>query len=102
MVLLLRAESHARWDARELARRLYIPQLRAAELLRQLGEAGLVVGAGDGSGWHWRPEPAAAALVEQVAQCYAANLLDITKLIHSGRDRSARQFADAFRWRKEH
>ena len=48
-----------------------------------------------------QPSPELAALLDRVATHYAANLLAITDLIHSGLNRRATQFADAFRWRKD-
>lgn len=98
-MLLLRRESDAVWDAPVLARRLYLPQARAAELLQQLAEAGFVVAGQDG--WRWQPGTHAAARVDELARCYSTNLLEVTELIHSRQDRRARQFADAFRLRQE-
>lgn len=98
-MLLLRAQPDTAWDAPTLARRLYVAQGRAAELLQQLAEAGFVAPASQG--WQWQPAPEAAARVHALAAAYHANLLGVTELIHSREDRRARQFADAFRLRKE-
>lgn len=98
-MLLLRAEPGIAWDAPTLARRLYVPQNRAADVLQQLAEAGFV--ASEADGYRWRPEPEAAERVSQLAAVYAENLLGVTELIHSREDRRARQFADAFRWRRD-
>jgi hypothetical protein len=98
-MLLLRAEAQAGWDAPMLARRLYVTQARAAELLQQLAEAGFIGPALQG--WHWQPAPEAARRVDELAAAYSDNLLGVTELIHSREDRRARQFADAFRLRKE-
>jgi DNA-binding IclR family transcriptional regulator len=98
-MLLLRGEPGTAWDAPTLARRLYVAQNRAAELLQQLAEAGFVAPAPPG--WQWRPAPEVAARVDELATVYSENLLGVTELIHSRDDRRARQFADAFRLRKE-
>jgi DNA-binding IclR family transcriptional regulator len=98
-MLLLRGEAQAAWDASMLAKRLYVTQARSAALLQQLAEAGFVVA--DAQGWRWQPSPEAAQRVDQLAAAYSDNLLGVTELIHSREDRRARQFADAFRLRKE-
>jgi hypothetical protein len=98
-MLLLRDQKGAAWDAPTLARRLYVQQPRAQELLRQLADAGFV--ANEPDGWRWRPAPDAAARVDQLAIAYSDNLLGVTALIHSREDRRAHQFADAFRLRSE-
>lgn len=98
-MLLLRAEPGTAWDGPTLARRLYVPQARAVELLQQLAEAGFV--APCEPGWCWRPGAEAAQLVDELAALYSENLLGVTELIHSREDRRARQFAEAFRLRKD-
>lgn len=98
-MLLLRAEPATAWEAPTLARRLYIAQARAAELLQQLAETGLVEAASPG--WRWQPAAEAVARVDELAAAYHANLLGVTELIHSREDRRAHQFADAFRLRKD-
>lgn len=98
-MLLLRSEPGAAWDAPTLARRLYVPQGRAADLLRQLTEAGFVTAGAQG--WRWQPAPEATARLDELASAYSGNLLGVTQLIHSREDGRARQFADAFRLRSE-
>lgn len=98
-MLLLRGRPAADWEAADLARRLYIPQQKAEELLQQLVAAGFV--ASEGACWRWRPSPEGAALVEQLAHIYANELVEVTELIHTREERRARQFADAFRLRKK-
>lgn len=98
-MLLLRGEPQTAWDATMLARRLYVPQARAAELLQELAEAGFI--APNPPGWRWQPPPEAATLVDTLAALYSENLLGVTKLIHSREDRRAHQFANAFRLRKD-
>jgi hypothetical protein len=98
-VLLLRAEPRHRWDAGELARRLYVPERAASELLAELRARGIAVAVDDHV--QYGPEPALAGMLDRVAQAYAADLLTVTDLIHSRIDRRAQQFADAFRFRKD-
>lgn len=99
-VLLLRAEPQAGWDVSQLARRLYVPERTAAELLAQLRESRIAQGAGEAP-VRYAPPAELAELIDRLAQAYAANLVGVTDLIHSRIDRRAQQFADAFRFRKE-
>lgn len=102
-VLLLRAEPEADWDAPRLARRLYLAEPRAAELLGELATAGIAQPAPQAPG-NFRFDPATpelAAMLGQLARTYAANLVGVTDLIHSRVDKRAQQFADGFRWRKD-
>jgi hypothetical protein len=99
-VLLLRGEAARGWDAALLARRLYLPERAAGELLHWLVEAGIARGAGAGR-VQYAPREDLRALLDEVARAYAADLVAVTTLIHSRIDRRAQQFADAFRFRKD-
>jgi hypothetical protein len=102
--LLLRAEADTLWDAERLSQRLYVSKRHAAELLEQLAAAGFIVPAEKTRSWTWGPQAALAAVIEQLAVVYAQDLVGVTELIHArgeiGETR-ARQFADAFRFRKD-
>lgn len=100
-VLLLRGERSQAWDAALLARRLYVPERTAQELMAQLAEAGVTTPAAEGAGVRYAPSPELADLLDRVAASYAADLVAITDLIHSRIDKRAQRFADAFRFRKE-
>ena len=98
-LLLLRGQPRA-WSAPELARRLYVDEVRAHALVDDLAQAGLVAAGPDGV----RYAPADAALaetVDAVAAAYGRHVVAVTQLIHSTSDRKAQRFADAFRLRKE-
>lgn len=102
-MLLLRGEPATKWSSAQLARRLYLPEARALELLENLQAAGIAgehPGA-DGAIYQYQPPPELAQMLDQVAQRYATDLRTVTNLIHSRVDRRAYQFADAFRWRKD-
>ena len=99
-VLLMRAEPTVAWDVPRLARRLYIPEAEAAELLRLLAAAG--VASPEPEALRFQPAtPELAALLDAVAHEYTVNLVGVTDLIHSRVGKRAQQFADAFRWRKD-
>ncbi|HUR87906.1 MAG TPA: hypothetical protein VMZ74_02345 [Ramlibacter sp.] len=98
-MLLLRGEEATAWDSVHVARRLYISQQKADELLGQLAQAGFVR---TETGFaHWSPPEGLRSLVDQLARLYAGELVAVTELIHTRQERRALQFADAFRLRKE-
>lgn len=110
-LLLLRSEPSAIWTGERLAKRLYIANKQAEELLFQLNEAGIAAmtaaqsnpDAGERpDGFHYSPASAALTnLIDELAVLYSTELLEITHLIHSKLDRKAQQFADAFKLRKD-
>ncbi|MDQ3273383.1 MAG: hypothetical protein M3Q12_14645, partial [Pseudomonadota bacterium] len=91
------------WDARRLARRLYISEKKSEELLQGLRQARLVVPTeARKAPCCYRPEtPELAAMVDRLAAFYAAHLVDVTHLIHATHERKAEKFANAFIWRKK-
>jgi hypothetical protein len=100
-VLLLRSE-RTPWDAPRLARRLYVPERQAQDLLQGLAGAGIAAPAGDGRSWSYAPVSTDLdTLLDAVSAAYAAHLVAVTDLIHSRLDKRAQQFADAFRFRKD-
>jgi DNA-binding IclR family transcriptional regulator len=100
-VLLLRAEPATAWGVAELARRLYVPERTATELLEQLTSSGIAAFVGESRAARYAPSPELRDIVDQLAQAYSTDLVAITDLIHSRIDRRAQRFADAFRFRKE-
>ena len=102
-ILLLRSGPGAAWEPQAVAQRLYLTQPHAENLLRALVQAGIAQeSAQPHPHFSYQPAtPALAAMLDQLAQAYAANLLGVTDLIHSRVDKRAQQFADAFRWRKD-
>jgi hypothetical protein len=101
-VLLLRADRQRAWDAAQLARRLYVPERRGAELIALLRNNGIAASVTQGEGpIRYAPAAELAGVLDAVAGAYAADLVTVSSLIHSGKDRRAQQFADAFRFRKD-
>jgi len=102
-ILLLRDDALPAWDAPGLARRLYLSEKVAAELLRQLHENG-VAEADAQSPVLYRYAPSSETLrqmIGRLAETYAAHLVEVTHLIHSKTGKKAQHFADAFKWRKD-
>lgn len=99
-LLLLRRESGLAWAPAAVAERLYISQDAASVVLGRLHARGLV--AFDGAMYRYECTPSDfSAQVEAVAEVYARQLIPMTNLIHSKPSR-IREFAEAFRLRKDH
>lgn len=98
-LLLLRASPQTAWEASAVAARLYTSVDQAGMVLAQLCNERLLVC----ENGQYRYEGQAAehlAMVDRLAESYAKHLIPITNLIHS-KPRRIRQFADAFKFRKD-
>jgi hypothetical protein len=103
-LLLMRAAPAAVWRRDMLARRLYVREKTADGLLAELCVAGMAVRCADGGadGYRYAPrDPGLRERIDRLADLYATHLVEVTHLIHASLDRKARQFADAFKWRKD-
>lgn len=101
-LLLLRGAPKLSWDAVQVARRLYLNEKAAQGLLDQLYAAGVVTAGGDGgSTFCYAPQSEhMRSMIDGMAEVYSRNLIGVSNLIHSKTDTKARQFADAFVFRK--
>lgn len=89
------------WTVPEMAARLFVTEAKTQGFLQDLATAGLVVC--EGAPEHWRfasADPALAGLAVRTGRFYRERLVAMTGVIRSRPD-SARQLADAFRFRKE-
>jgi hypothetical protein len=103
-LLLLRADPAQQWNPDALARRLYVRDRTAQELLEDLCTAGMAAPCEGSSARCYQYRPASNELrarIDELADLYAKHLVEVTLLIHSSLDRKAQQFADAFKWRKD-
>jgi Mn-dependent DtxR family transcriptional regulator len=99
-ILLLRRESRHAWDSKQVARRLYMSEKAASELLLALHAAEVVV-ATEQQAPSFRYHPGSDQLrqmIDRLAEAYSNHLVAVTNLIHSKSDRKAQHLADAFRW----
>jgi hypothetical protein len=98
-LLLLHRERERRWNAGEVARRLYTSEADASGILAHLCESGLI--AAEGDAFQFAPMTAEmAASVDNLAITYARHLIPVTNIIHS-KPRRVREFANAFRLKKD-
>ena len=102
-LLLIRAEPETDWTSVEIARRLYLSEKNARGLIDELVVAGVATAISNEKN-HIRYQPITDELrerIDQLAQFYSTQLIEVTRLIHSKVGRDAHPFADAFKWRKE-
>jgi DNA-binding IclR family transcriptional regulator len=97
-ILLLRADAGRAWDPSAVAGRLYTPEAKAIELLQAMQQAGVCTRSEDGRFTYEPVTPELARMLDAMAMAYARDLVGVTDLIHSGMEKRAQQFADAFRW----
>jgi adenylate cyclase len=97
-LLLLRA-SRQPMTAASIAERLYIGETDAVEILARLYRTGLLT-CRDELYLHECRTEELQRLVDELAELYKQHLIPITNLIHA-KSRRIRQFADAFRLRKD-
>lgn len=99
-LLLLRANRDRTWSDEEAGARLYVSVTVAAYVLNELARRGLL--GLDDERYRYAPStPALDTVVADLASTYATDLITVTRLIHSKPGPSVRQFADAFRVRKD-
>jgi hypothetical protein len=98
-LLLLRGNPAVRWDARSAAKRLYASESETADVLSRLHQSGLLSVTDDVYSYECAT-PELRASVDRLASVYARHLIPVTNMIHA-KPRRIRQFADAFKFRKE-
>jgi hypothetical protein len=97
-LLLIRADPASRWDAGQIAKRLYIGQTEASEVLDRLCAAGLLVCA-DGIYRLDGVLPENRQMIDELLEVYSRHLIPVTNIVHSKPHR-IESFADAFKFRK--
>src|SRR5262249_54429198 len=98
-LLLLRANPKQDWDVKQTAARLYAGEREVAELLARLCADGLLRCNGDLYRYGCQT-PEQGAMVDDLAATYSRHLIPVTAIIHA-KPRRIREFADAFKFRKD-
>jgi hypothetical protein len=98
-LLLLRTHADQAWDVQRAAARLYAGETEAAEFLARLCADGLLC-CSDGLYRYGCQSPDQQTMVDRLAEAYARHLIPVTNLVHA-KPRRIREFADAFRFRKD-
>jgi DNA primase large subunit len=98
--LLLLHSRREGWTRGDLAGRLYLPDARVDTLVRELCRERLAR-LEDETVLYAPADAAIAALVDELAATYSRHVVAVTEIIHSGLERKARDFADAFVLRRD-
>ena len=98
-LLLLRDSPGVAWDARAIAKRLYVGEQDALGALAHLATHGLVARSESRYTFDPQSEELSRGCV-LLAEYYRAYLIPITNLIHA-KPRRIQQFADAFKLKKD-
>jgi hypothetical protein len=98
-LLLLRANRDEEWTAAKVGQRLYASEPDTAEVLARLCADGLL-SCEEGTYRYASITPEIERLVDHLAEAYSQHLIPVTNMIHA-KPRRIRQFADAFKFRKD-
>jgi hypothetical protein len=98
-LLLLWRDPNVTWDLASMAKRLYISERETAEVLAQLSTDGLL-SVNESTYRFNSPSPEQQQLVARLAEVYSKQLIPVTNVIHA-KPRRIREFADAFKLRKD-
>jgi hypothetical protein len=98
-LLLLRHAPDETWEVTKVAARLYTEEKEVSDLLGRLCADGLL--SCDDKLYRYAPATAEQReSVDRLAETYSRHLIPVTNMIHA-KPRRIREFADAFRFRKE-
>jgi len=102
-LLLLWRDPQASWTPGEMANRLYVAPDAAAKLLEDLARHGLVtVGAESPRVYRYCTDwDAGNLLMPKISATYSRQLVRVAQLLHSKASPGVREFARAFRIKKE-
>ena len=87
------------WRVEDLAARIYVSDKQAAGILDDLTRRALIARVEQSPAKYQfvAPSPDKTQLLDQVAQSYRTQLVQVTRFIHSNASASVRDFARAFR-----
>lgn len=97
-LLLLRDQPGETWTVPAMAKRLYISEQEAADVLARLRHDGLADVTDDAFRYYCE-DPDIRAIIDRLARLYSKHLIPVTNMIHGKRDK-IRQFSDAFKFRR--
>jgi hypothetical protein len=97
-LLLLRRNPNEDWDVAKTAKRLYTSEREAAEVLSRLCADGLI--RDDGNYRYGCASTEQDRMIDRLSEVYTRHLIPVTNMIHS-KPRRLREFADAFKLRKD-
>ncbi len=101
-LLLLWGSRPKSWSAKDMAEGLFVATPIAGEILDDLVRQGLIAPApGPVTTYHYEPQPDRDQIVASVESTYRRELIRVSRLIHSKPSAAVREFARAFRLKKD-
>ena len=101
-LLLLWNSRPKEWSVEEMAKGLFLPPEAAKEILEDLLRQHLIVHiSGSYEAFRYEPQPDEDKLIAAVDSTYRKELIRISRLIHSKPSAAVREFARAFRIKKD-
>ena len=101
-LLLLWNSRPKQWQVEDMAKELFLPEIEARSILQDLSRRGLViVTATQPETYAFESEPEKDRLIDLVDRTYRRDLIRLSRLIHSKPAAGIREFARAFRFKKE-
>lgn len=98
-LLLLWNRRPRQWSLEEMAKALYISLEATEAILYDLKQRGLVTG--EDAGYSYDPASRHDRLMAEVDRTYRHELVRISRMIHSKASPSVREFARAFKFKKD-
>lgn len=98
-LLLLRRNKNKAWSPAEIGKRLYVTDAEARDLLTQLSDDGLLESHAEGFRYVTL-DLDREDVIERLIHTYQDQLVAVTAIIHA-KPRRIREFANAFRMRKD-
>ncbi len=100
-LLLLRNNRPKAWSVDEMAKALFLGLEPCKDILDDLVRERLIVPDSISGNYQYQPDPALDTLLSAVDSAYRHELIRISRLIHSKPPAAVREFAKAFRFKKE-
>jgi predicted transcriptional regulator len=101
-LLLLWNSRPKEWTVEEMARALYVPPGTAHSILQRLTRRGLLTGRENPESYRYESlSNKRDCLIEAVEVAYRRDLVRISRMIHAAAAPAIRDFAEAFRFKKE-
>jgi len=88
------------WTLSELSHALYLDAASTRQILDDITRRGLIALDEVSNCWKYAEAPDRDGLVDQVNKAYQAELIRISRMIHSKQSTPIREFAKAFRFNK--
>ena len=99
-LLLLYGNRSAQWSVEDMGAALYIDHSASRDVLHDLARRQLASRT-DANLYAYNPSPERDSLVAALQTEYRRNLIHLTRMIHAKASRGVREFADAFRFKKD-